>query len=397
MTKRFATICGILAVLVLSAACGGGGPSSESGPTWDDPLQPGITWNLESLNGRPLVYGSSITLTDNLTSGHDSCNNYGMASLRDDQPRFTVLSTASDGTEAEGIFSSRVGFTERLGCGERLEKQADDYHAAVKEGERFHIKGNRLDILNSGGRAILVFVRQPPLPGNQPNLAGTQWRMMGSQKPITLSFLDDKIVAILGECLDFFKVYRTSGGFFEFYDLLVWNFDLPCIEQAPTVSLLEAEQYSVIGEEHLEQLLIGTHLGKTLTLNTLAPVAQDAGQGEWSLKNIVSLNLDDIEQHVFGGIVPGSTVTLNIQENHVTGSAGCNSYQASLEVIEENITIGPPSVTELSCAHLEFNERVMNQESRFLDLLPQITRGVTIADRLFLSTPTGIYLIFEAQ
>ena len=40
---------------------------------------------------------------------------------------------------------------------------------------------------------------------------------------------------------------------------------------------------------------------------------------------------------------------------------------------------------------------VIRQEVRYLDLLPDVTRGVTFADRLFLSTGTGIYLIFEAK
>ena len=396
MPKRFVAICGILILLILAVACGGGEPSSESDPTWDGPLQPGIAWNLESLNGEPLVEGSSITLSDDLASGHDGCNNYGMVSRRDDQPRFAVLSTASDGTEAEGTFSARVGFTERLGCGERLEEQADAYHAAIQQGERFRIKGNWLEISDGENQSTLVFSRQPPLPGRQPNLAGTQWSMMGNTTPVTLAFLDDELAAIAGECFDFIVRYRITGRLFKLYGLHWWDYHQACIEGDSSNSLWGAEHYSVVGEKDSEKLLIGTQLGETLTLGAHPTIAEDTGQGEWSLDYIVSLTSDDIGQQVIWGVVPGSTVTLNIQEGLASGSAGCNSYQAPLAINEEAIDVGPVSKTAISCRHLENFNAVIGQESRFLTLLPKVTTGVTVADRLFLSTPTGIYLIFEA-
>ena len=173
-------ILGIATLAVLGVACGRGSPPPETTQSWDGPLQPGITWNLKSLNGEPLVVESSITLSDELASGHDGCNIYGMVSRRDDQPRFAVLSTTSDGIEAEGIFSARVGFTERLGCGKRLEEQVNAYHAAIRQGERFRIKGNWLEISDGENQSTLVFARQPPFPGHQPALTGTQWRMMGN-------------------------------------------------------------------------------------------------------------------------------------------------------------------------------------------------------------------------
>ena len=120
-------------------------------------------------------------------------------------------------------------------------------------------------------------------------------------------------------------------------------------------------------------------------------------KGEWSLKNIIDLTSDDVGHHVIRGVVPGSTVTLKFQETSHLGSAGCNSYQAPLARNEEVIDLGPVTKSAESCRHLENFNDVIRQEVRYLDLLSQVTRGVTVADRLFLSTPTGIYLIFEAK
>ena len=212
-----------------------------------------------------------------------------------------------------------------------------------------------------------------------------------------MAFLDDELAAIAGECWDFIWRYRTIRRLFEFHEVHSWDLHQICLEGDSSGSLFRAEQYSVIEEEASEKLMIGTSLGKTLTLDALPAVTLDAGQGEWSLKNILDLSSDDVGHHVIRGIVPGSTVTVKFQETSASGSAGCNSYQTSLRIDGEAINIGPVSKSAASCRHMENFNAVIRQEVRYLDLLPDVTRGVTFADRLFLSTPTGIYLIFEAQ
>ena len=212
-----------------------------------------------------------------------------------------------------------------------------------------------------------------------------------------MAFLDDELAAIAGECWDFIWRYRTIRRLFEFHEVHSWDLHQICLEGDSSHSLWEAEQYSVIEEEGSEKLMIGTRLGKTLALEALPAVSLDAGQREWSLKNIIDLTSDDVGHHVIRGIVPGSTVTVKFQETSASGSAGCNSYQASLRIDDEAIDIGPVSKSEESCRHLENLNDVIRQEMRYLSFLPQVTRGVTFDKRLFLSTGTGIYLIFEAK
>ena len=397
MSNTVFAILGIATLVVLGIACGRGSPPPETTQSWDDPLQPGITWTLKTLNGKPVIDGTLITLSEDLASGNDGCNNYGMVSRRDDPPHVIARITQSDGSSAEGEFSARIAFVTRLGCEGRHEEQADAYQTALKEGERFRIKGDWLEISDGRNQSTLVFARQPPFPGHQPALTGTQWRMMGNENPVTLAFLDDELAAIAGECWDFIWRYRTIGRLFEFHEVHSWNLHQICLEGDSSHSLWEAEQYSVIEEEASEKLMIGTSLGKTLTLDALPAVTLDAGQGEWSLKNIMDLSSDDVGHHVIRGIVPGSTVTVKFQETSASGSAGCNSYQTSLRIDGEAIDIGPVSKSAASCRHLENFNAVIRQEVRYLELLSQVTRGVTVADRLFLSTGTGIYLIFEAE
>ena len=401
MSERFGAICAILALLILSAACRGGDPTSESDLTWDEPLQPGITWNLKLLNGKPLIEGTSITLglSEDSLGGTDGCNSYGRGWSEDDAPRYAAFITHFDAQLAEGIFSAHNIFSTLVLCEgiKGMMEQADAYYESLRRGRRFRIQGGWLEILDEDRQSMLLFERQSPLPGHQPTLADTQWSMTGNQEPVTLAFLNDKFAVILGECLNRIAGYRPRGRLLHFYSIHSWAFQEECPEEDSSDSLWGAQQYSVIGKEGSEKLIIGTRSDQTLTLQAYPSSTSDAGQTEWSLEKIVDISPHESGQPRIWDVIEGSTISFRFQENSVSGSAGCNSYQASLEVIEENITIGPPSVTELSCAHLEFNERVMNQESRFLDLLPQITRAVTGADRLFLSTGTGIYLIFEAQ
>ena len=116
------------------------------------------TWTLESLDGRPLIEESSITLKVNEDGfvGFDGCNRYGGRS--------------KDGAliaDADGRFSAPYNFfTEQL-CSEPqgIMDQADTYISALGQGERFRIVDDRLEILNSGGVTRLVFVKQEPPAG----------------------------------------------------------------------------------------------------------------------------------------------------------------------------------------------------------------------------------------
>ena len=411
MVNTVVTILGIIGLLVLGVACSREEPPPEETPldetldpttSWDNPLQPRISWVLKSLNGGPIIENTFITLTvyEDSVGGADGCNSYGIGP--DYGPTFVPIITRPNGSYMEGDFSVRGGTTTLLLCEETegIMEQADAYLTALKKGKTFRIQGNWLEILDGKRQATLVFVRQPPLPGHQPDLARTQWRLMGNRKAVTLTFLDDEVVAGVGECKDYIGEYRISDRLFQFNMVLPLAPHQPCPEEDSIRSLWGAERYSVIEQAGSEKLMLGTSR-ETLTLEALPVVALDTERREWSLKNIVNFNRNpdgpNTNVTMVGQVVPGPAVTISFQETHISGASGCNSYQASLSIAEESIIIGPPSASELSCGHLKNANDVMRQELRYLSLLPQVTRIGTYDERLFMSTGTGIYLIFEAE
>ena len=371
-----------------------------STPIWSNPFQPGITWVLESVNGNPIIENTSIVLTfyEDSIGGHDGCNSYGFQSAT--TPHFAPAQSRPDGSFVEGALSvQRIAATIAL-CPpiEGIEEQTDAYYAALWEGKRFLIRENRLEILDDDEKVTLVFVRQPPLPGLHPDLAGTQWLMTGEMESNIVAFLDDEVVLMVGDCVHYAAGFRINERLFYLYYRLPIHFRMKCSERESMDSLWNAEHYAVSQQKDARTLLIGSRLGETLTLKELPSAPLISETGAWLLESIIVLSSDDTRNNNYiYALTPGSTVTASFQENSVSGSAGCNNFQATLEIDGGAIAIGPASATKKVCDDIEQPNDVMDQESRFLTHLPQVTRGVTIADRLFLSTPTGIYLIFKAQ
>ena len=184
--KSWIVLVGAIAWGVLTLSACGGNMEGSANPTtgWGNPLQPRISWVLRSLNGSPIIEDTSITLTiyEIGVGGGDGCNSYSIQ----DAPQFVFVpsDTDSDGSYMEGDFSVQeqdIVMT-TAECGDRIEgemEQADAYYMALEEGKTFHIRDNRLEVLDSEGQVTLSFVRQPPLPGHQPGLAKTQWSTYG--------------------------------------------------------------------------------------------------------------------------------------------------------------------------------------------------------------------------
>ena len=131
--KLFSILVAFIAVLVLTA-CTGGGDSLD-----------GTSWKLESLNGQGLIDGTEITITfeNGEIDGVGGCNNYG------------------GGYESSGSdLSFGMMFMTEMACmdPEGVMQQESEYMVRLGTASSYSITGDRLEIFDGSGAAILVFV-----------------------------------------------------------------------------------------------------------------------------------------------------------------------------------------------------------------------------------------------
>ena len=156
------------------------------------------TWNLDLLDGRPLLEGTVITLRmeEDWFGGVDGCNDYGWGP----EEGLTLFG-------AGGVFSVSSLFLNSMACWpEGIMEQAEAYIAAFTEGESYRLLGDRLEIFDGQGTVRLVFFREAPLPGQTIDLRSTSWQLpMGNdtngEAPLaTLAFVDDRRVLGVTPC-----------------------------------------------------------------------------------------------------------------------------------------------------------------------------------------------------
>jgi heat shock protein HslJ len=99
---------------------------------------------------------------------------------------------------------------------------------------------------------------------------------------------------------------------------------------------------------------------------------------KWQLRN-----LGDAEP------IPGSVVTIEFADQRMSGSAGCNSYGAGYEIDGDRLVFDAIAMTEMACA----DDTVMQQESKFTQLLGQVMTYKLFKDELALSDKGGNVLM----
>ena len=366
------------------------------------------TWVLDLLDGRPLIEETFISLElhgDRLW-GLDGCNSFA--------------SQPGDGTiiaQADGSFSTPKETLRTLrGCKEPedlLSDQADAYMSALREAEKFRVVDDRMEVFDSAGATRLVFLRQQPLPGHPVELVGTEWRLLPEgdgedMGAVTLAFLNDRLVAGTTACRDYVAAYRRLQGKLDFASSSrigsrqLCSEDSRGSEAAFIHTLSPTEEYSVVDKDGTRRLIVRTSVGKLLVFEPLPPAAEEIADAEWSLRAFVPLYF--VHQHPDGSdvwdlrdvadVFPGTAVTISFDEDGMGGSSGCNSYAGPVRLEDGSITVDSLIHTEKLCAFLA---GLMEQEERYLDLLPRLTQYGTYGDGLFMQTDDDVFLLFQAK
>ncbi|MGD8456581.1 MAG: META domain-containing protein [Anaerolineales bacterium] len=107
---------------------------------------------------------------------------------------------------------------------------------------------------------------------------------------------------------------------------------------------------------------------------------EDLGKAEWKL-----VSLDDRAP------IAEARVTLNIYEDNINGTTGCNAYQAGYTLKGEKISISDMVVTKQYC---ETPPGIMEQEKVYMEILKNAVKILVENDQLILSTEDEHFLLF---
>jgi heat shock protein HslJ len=94
-------------------------------------------------------------------------------------------------------------------------------------------------------------------------------------------------------------------------------------------------------------------------------------------------------------VIPGTTVTAQFEGDQMSGSAGCNNYNAAVAIEGDTMTIGDAASTRKACTD---PEGVMDQETTFLSMLPSVAGYTAAGHALALLDADGqAILLFGAE
>jgi heat shock protein HslJ len=89
-------------------------------------------------------------------------------------------------------------------------------------------------------------------------------------------------------------------------------------------------------------------------------------------------------------LLDGTVINANFSGGQVTGSGGCNTYNAGFSTNGNNVSIGYPTSTQIACA-----PEVMDQETRYFQTLSGVvTYEITASNLVFRDGGGNITLLF---
>ncbi|HDR72803.1 MAG TPA: META domain-containing protein [Methanoculleus sp.] len=354
-----------IAVIVAACVVGAGCTAGTSTPAPVAPLT-GPCWYLDAYLGEDgslvaVLPGTEISARfddEGKVTGSAGCNGYG----GDYRLEGTALSVSSVAqtlmlcSEPEGIMVQEARFIDLLGSAAGC-----------------RIEDDRLILTDAAGTTTLVFVHETVYRA----LAGTSWTLSnlaggdGGMEPVldgttvTAVFGDDGRVGGSAGCNHYGADYTVNGASLAVG--LAMRTEMYCIDP-PGVMEQEDRYLSLLADAASYQIEDGLLIlvdGEGADLLVFEPVVQPPDLPltgtEWTLES-VSPTGDAVSS-----LIAGTAITATFSpDGTVTGSAGCNRYEAAYRLDGTSISIDPPMSTKMYCTG---PDGVMAQEAMYLDLL----------------------------
>ena len=184
---------------------------SACSPSNDSPRQAkstidlaGTEWVASSLNGRPLIDGSNVTLDfeRGRLGGYGGCNWYGGS--------YTATPTA--------LHIGEIGGTARAcGAPAGVMQQEQAYYSALRQVATYDVVDNRLELRNGGNAMVVTLTPRARAAMNPADLVGTSWQLRAvndtaqdAEPPITLHLTAREMSGFAG-CREYTGTYQARG------------------------------------------------------------------------------------------------------------------------------------------------------------------------------------------
>ena len=353
-----------------------------------------VLWQAVMVNGQPVPDGVELTVL--FTPGEEA----GMGSLGGN----SGCNSYNTGYETDGdeslTVSSPMAMTTAACPDEALAALEQAYLGLLEMAEFYEILGDQMLIRGEAGDIVYAANRQP--------LLGTLWVLTsvgdaGNPRPpvegssFTAQFnrlpsLPSGTVSGATGCNEYNATFTAN--------LTEIKVNLPATtRQECGDALAEAEQQFFLGlnsatEYHILGNVLQIPYGEGDTRQILSFVAtQPPGEEAIDLTPLDNtfwylVSIGDNTLLPFTEITAGFTVDVGRLTGAISGSGGCNAYNAT---IGENFAVGPIASTQRAC-----QQEVMDQEGGYFDWLSKAYEFNRAGDQLLVSTANGI-LTYSSQ
>lgn len=332
----------------------------------------GTIWAATAIGGSEVIDGSDVVMgiAEGRIGGFSGCNTY-----------FGPY-------EANGS-SVVVGplATTRLACNEELMNQERAFLSSLEETSTYELSGDTLQVKNNSGDTLVTFTVMPPTP-----LEVTPWELVtyndGNQAMVSV-LAGTRITALFeagnisgsAGCNNYSGSYEVDGNAISIGPL------------AGTLAFCN-EPEGVMEQESSYLAALESTATYQIVVNRLELISE-SGELMATFRVAESTGIEGITWNIIGynngrggvvSVVLDTEINALFEDGTVSGSAGCNSYTASYEIVGSSITIGPVATTRKICNE---PEGVMEQENEFLAALQSAVEYTIDGNRLDMFNADG--------
>ncbi len=253
-----------------------------------------------------------------------------------------------------------------MACEQPVMDQEALYLAAIQTAATYRIEGSKLELRDATGALVASYILQP---GGASALVGPTWVMTmynNGKQAVVGALADTEVTAVFGAdgqlsgsagCNRYSAPYTVDGNKIKIGLAIstMMACEQPIMDQEAQylAAIQQAATYNIQGTK----LELRDATGALQASYSQQPAGASALVGPTWLMTAYNNG----KQAVVSGVADTEVTAVFGADGQLSGSAGCNRYNAPYTVDGEKITIGAPATTRMMCP-----QPIMEQEAQYL-------------------------------